>query len=71
MLPNIGIPEMLLILVLALIVFGPKRLPEVGKSLGKTIKEFRRATSSAIVEINQATDVGSNPDKDAPEQKKA
>jgi sec-independent protein translocase protein TatA len=39
--PNIGFPEIVVLLVIALIVFGPKRLPELGKSLGKGIREFR------------------------------
>lgn len=42
---NIGAPELLIILVLALIIFGPGRLPEVGQALGRTIREFRRSSS--------------------------
>ena len=41
---NIGPAEMIVILVIALIVFGPKRLPEIGRTVGKSLKEFRRAT---------------------------
>lgn len=41
MLPNIGPLEIVVILIIALIVFGPKRLPELGRSLGKGIREFR------------------------------
>jgi TatA/E family protein of Tat protein translocase len=41
---NLGFTEMLLIFVVALLVFGPKKLPELGKSLGKGIREFRKAT---------------------------
>jgi sec-independent protein translocase protein TatA len=43
--PNIGLPEILVVLVIALIVFGPKRLPELGRSLGKGINEFKGAMS--------------------------
>ncbi len=43
--PNIGPMELLLILALALIVLGPRRLPEVGSALGKTIREFRKAST--------------------------
>jgi len=43
--PNIGFPEIVVLLVLALIIFGPKRLPELGKSLGKGIREFRSSVS--------------------------
>jgi sec-independent protein translocase protein TatA len=43
--PNIGFPEILVLLIIALIVFGPKRLPELGKSLGRGIREFRSSVS--------------------------
>ncbi|AZR72943.1 preprotein translocase subunit TatA [Anoxybacter fermentans] len=48
---NIGIPELILILVIALIVFGPGKLPEVGKSLGKAIREFKNASKEMTAEI--------------------
>jgi sec-independent protein translocase protein TatA len=38
-------PELMMVLILALIIFGPKRLPEVGEGLGKSLREFRKATS--------------------------
>ncbi len=41
---GIGLPEMALIFVLALLVFGPKKLPEIGKTLGKTIRGFQEAS---------------------------
>jgi len=41
----LGIQEMVLILVIALVIFGPKRLPELGRSIGKTLAEFRRASN--------------------------
>jgi TatA/E family protein of Tat protein translocase len=40
----LGGPELILILVLALIVFGPRRLPEIGKSMGRLLSEFRKAS---------------------------
>ena len=43
--PNIGPMEILVVLIIALVVFGPKRLPELGKSLGKGIHEFRGTIS--------------------------
>lgn len=42
---SIGTPELLVIFVIALVVFGPRRLPELGRSLGRTINEFKRAGS--------------------------
>ena len=39
--PNVGPLEIVLVLVIALVVFGPKRLPELGKSMGKGIREFK------------------------------
>lgn len=42
---TVGIPEMLFIFVVALLIFGPKKLPELGRSLGKGIAEFRRASA--------------------------
>jgi TatA/E family protein of Tat protein translocase len=41
---SIGMPELILIFVIALIVFGPKKLPEIGKSLGKGLAEFKKAS---------------------------
>ena len=46
MIPNVGPLEIVIVLVIALIVFGPKRLPELGKSLGRGINEFREGVSS-------------------------
>jgi sec-independent protein translocase protein TatA len=43
--PNIGPMEIMIVLVIALVVFGPKRLPELGKSVGKGIREFRSSVS--------------------------
>jgi TatA/E family protein of Tat protein translocase len=41
----LGFPELLIILVVALIVFGPRKLPELGRSLGKSLSEFKRASN--------------------------
>ena len=41
---SLGLPELLLIFAVALIVFGPKKLPEIGKTLGKALGEFKKAT---------------------------
>ncbi|MBM7569884.1 twin-arginine translocase TatA/TatE family subunit [Aquibacillus albus] len=43
MLSTIGIPGLILILIIALIVFGPKKLPEIGKATGQTLREFKHS----------------------------
>jgi sec-independent protein translocase protein TatB len=50
---GIGMPELLLILALALIVLGPKKLPELARALGKGMAEFRRATDELKDELKQ------------------
>src|SRR5499425_813700 len=45
MLGSIGMPELIIIFVIALIFFGPRKLPELGRSLGKSLAEFKRATN--------------------------
>ena len=51
---GIGMPELLVIMVVALIVLGPKRLPDVAKALGKGLAEFRRATAGITDELRNA-----------------
>lgn len=45
---GIGVPELVLILIIGLIVFGPGKLPEIGRGLGKTLREFRRVSSGIM-----------------------
>lgn len=58
MLSNIGIPGLILIIILALIVFGPKKLPELGRAVGQTLSEFKKSarelTSDVVEEIDEA-----------------
>jgi TatA/E family protein of Tat protein translocase len=49
--PSIGATELILILAIALLIFGPSKLPEVGRSLGKTIREFRKSTREISEDI--------------------
>ncbi|EZH65735.1 hypothetical protein DH09_12880 [Bacillaceae bacterium JMAK1] len=45
---NIGIPSLILILLLALLIFGPKKLPEIGGAFGQTISEFKKTTNKLM-----------------------
>ncbi|MEH7178407.1 twin-arginine translocase TatA/TatE family subunit [Neobacillus vireti] len=53
MFSNIGVPGLILILVLALIIFGPNKLPEIGRAVGKSIREFKRATDGITNDIKE------------------
>jgi len=53
---GIGLPEMAVIAAIALLVFGPKRLPEMGKTLGKTLKGFQSASQEFEKEFRQVID---------------
>ena len=53
MLANIGVPGLILIIVLALIIFGPKRLPEMGKAVGQTLTEFKKSASNLTAEAKE------------------
>jgi sec-independent protein translocase protein TatA len=63
--PNLGFGEILLILVVALIVFGPRRLPEMGRTVGRSLREFRRAASDLRAEIETDMDVEESPRRSA------
>lgn len=58
---GLGMPELVLILVIALVVFGPSKLPELGSSVGKTIREFRKCIQDE--EKNEQSISLSSPDK--------
>lgn len=55
---SIGMPELILIFVVALLVFGPKKLPEIGKSLGKGLAEFKRASDDLKKTIEDEIEQG-------------
>lgn len=61
---GIGMPELVVILAVALIVLGPRRLPEIARALGKSMAEFRRATEEIKEEL-ESTDVSTR-DSSAP-----
>jgi sec-independent protein translocase protein TatA len=56
MFSNIGIPGLILILTLALIIFGPKKLPEIGRAFGQTLKEFKKSTRELTDDVMKDID---------------
>src|SRR4051794_39957921 len=48
---NLGFPEMIFIFLIALIIFGPKKLPEIGRQIGKAMNEFKRASNEFKAQI--------------------
>ncbi len=63
MFSNIGMPEMLIILVIVLLVFGAKRLPEMGSAMGKGIREFKKSIKEVQDQVESAGDETALPPK--------
>ena len=61
---SIGMPELVIILVIALIIFGPRKLPELGKSLGKSINEFKKASTELQNTLEKEIQVEEEKEKD-------
>ncbi|ESU33298.1 hypothetical protein G3A_06810 [Bacillus sp. 17376] len=53
MFSNIGFPGLILILVIALIIFGPNKLPEIGRAVGKSMREFKNATKGLADDVKK------------------
>lgn len=51
--PNIGVPGLILILIIALIIFGPAKLPQLGRAVGQTLKEFKNSTKGIVNEVTE------------------
>jgi sec-independent protein translocase protein TatA len=64
-LPGVGLPELLIVLVVVLLLFGPKRLPQLGKSLGKTVRSIREGVEG------KDEDDENEAEKSVPKPKKA
>ncbi len=50
---NLGFPEILFILLLALLLFGPRKLPEIGRQIGRALAEFKRASNEVQFQVEQ------------------
>ncbi len=50
---NLGFSEILIIMIVALVIFGPNKLPELGRSMGQAIREFKKATQSITTEVTR------------------
>ena len=59
---GVGLPEIIVILILGLLIFGPKRLPQLGKTIGKTLKGIQTASKEFESEINKTLQLNENDD---------
>lgn len=66
MFANIGTSEIILVIIVALILFGPNKLPEIGRTLGRTLRDFKRATQDMadVVDFKEVKDMTTNLKKD-------
>nr|WP_026906509.1 twin-arginine translocase TatA/TatE family subunit [Paucisalibacillus globulus] len=60
MMGGIGVPGLILILIVALVVFGPSKLPEIGKAFGGSLREFRNAAKDIVSEDNNNQEQSTN-----------
>ncbi|MCZ8533674.1 twin-arginine translocase TatA/TatE family subunit [Psychrobacillus psychrodurans] len=66
--PNIGVPGLIIILIIALIVFGPSKLPQLGKAVGQTLREFKNSTKDIVDDVTEEFKLD---DKETEAKKKA
>jgi sec-independent protein translocase protein TatA len=67
---SIGMPELIIILVIALIIFGPRKLPELGKSLGRSLNEFKKASTDLQNTLEQEIKIEEQKEKEKEVEKK-
>ncbi|MEI4771231.1 twin-arginine translocase TatA/TatE family subunit [Psychrobacillus sp. FJAT-51614] len=60
--PNIGVPGLIIILIIALIVFGPSKLPQLGRAVGQTLKEFKNSTKGIVDDVTEEFKLEENTD---------
>lgn len=64
MLSNIGVPGLIMIIILALIIFGPKKLPELGRAAGQTLREFKHSTQGLMEDVKETPAETNKTDKE-------
>ncbi|WP_318618159.1 twin-arginine translocase TatA/TatE family subunit [Sporosarcina sp. YIM B06819] len=64
MIQNIGIPGLILILIIALIIFGPSKLPEIGRAFGSTLREFKNSTKDLLSDDKNVSKIQEQENKD-------
>jgi len=65
--PNIGVPGLIIILILALIIFGPTKLPLLGRAIGETLKEFKNSTKGVMDDVTEEFKIEETVEKDMKE----
>ena len=63
---GLGLPELLVILAIILIIFGPRKLPEIGKAIGSTVRELRKSSIDDEAKVTDEAKVESTQKEDAP-----
>lgn len=61
---NIGLPELLVVLVIVLITFGPSRLPDIARALGKSVRDFKSASDQVKEEVRGAASLNASTQKE-------
>jgi TatA/E family protein of Tat protein translocase len=64
---SIGVPELIIILTIALIIFGPRKLPELGRSLGRSLSEFKRASNELRATLDEEIRIEEQQEQRKPE----
>ena len=68
---SIGMPELIIIFIIALVIFGPRKLPELGRSLGRSLTEFKRASNDLRSTLEEEIRVEDTPPAEPPKPKAA